>query len=68
MKQKIQVSDLVIGDEYRTFSGLGGSFTIRYDGVVESLHVFHVITPEWEEIGPFSFTDDQVERRVWKHE
>ena len=64
-KRKVIKSELFFDTNktYRTPSGLGGMFTVKYQGKKDGKFIFNVINPDFQDTF-FHYTPDQAEKRV----
>jgi len=61
-----EVAALRKGDHANVDSGLGGSFSIRFEGHKGDRFVFHNVSPDFENFGEFCYTFDEVRQRVYQ--
>ena len=54
------------GDYANVDSGLGGSFTVRFEGHEGENFVFKNVSPDFENFGEFCYTFDEVRQRVYQ--
>ncbi len=60
-----EVAALRPGDVHDIDSGLGGSFSVRFEGHEEDQFVFRNVSPGWEQWGSVRYTFDEVRQRVY---
>jgi len=61
-----EVTALREGDHANVDSGLGGSFSVRFEGHEDDMFVFNNVSPDFENFGEFRYTFDEVRQRVYQ--
>ncbi len=59
-----EVAALRKGDHANVDSGLGGSFSVRFEGHEEDKFIFNNVSPDFENWSEYRFTFDEVRQRV----
>ncbi len=63
---ELEVAALRAGDHADVDSGLGGSFSVRFEEHEGENFVFKNVSPDFEDFGEFCYTFDEVRQRVYQ--
>jgi Golgi nucleoside diphosphatase len=61
-----EVAALRAGDHANVDSGLGGSFSVRFEGHEGEQFVFNNVSPDFESFGEYRYTMDEVRQHVYQ--